>query len=48
MWQVSGRLDMYARYVQLDVWYVWNWSLWHDIAILLKTDPAMVPRCGAF
>ena len=44
LWQVSGRSDMsYARRVQLDVWYVRNWSLWHDIAILFKTDPRRLP-----
>jgi hypothetical protein len=41
-WQVSGRSDMsYARRVQLDVGYVRNWFLWHDIAILFKTIPAV-------
>jgi undecaprenyl-phosphate galactose phosphotransferase len=48
LWQVSGRSDMsYARRVQLDVWYVRNWSLWHDIAILFKTIPAVFLRRGA-
>jgi lipopolysaccharide/colanic/teichoic acid biosynthesis glycosyltransferase len=40
--QVSGCSDMPdTRRVQLDVWYVRNWSLWHDIAILFKTIPAV-------
>lgn len=48
LWQVSGRSDMsYARRVQLDVWYVRNWSLWHDIAILFKTIPAVFLQRGA-
>ncbi len=48
LWQVSGRSDMsYARRVQLDVWYVRNWSLWHDIAILFKTVPAVCLQRGA-
>jgi UDP-galactose-lipid carrier transferase len=48
LWQVSGRSDMsYARRVQLDVWYVRNWTLWHDIAILFKTIPAVFLRRGA-
>ena len=48
LWQVSGRSDMsYARRVQLDVWYVRNWTLWHDIAILLKTIPAVFLQRGA-
>ena len=38
LWQVSGRSDLdYARRVALDAWYVRNWTLWHDVLILLKT-----------
>lgn len=48
LWQVSGRSDTsYPRRVQLDVWYVRNWTLWHDLAILLKTIPAVLQRRGA-
>jgi Undecaprenyl-phosphate galactose phosphotransferase WbaP len=48
LWQVSGRSDTsYQRRVQLDTWYVKNWSLWHDIAILLKTIPAVISKDGA-
>ena len=48
LWQVSGRSDTsYVRRVQLDVWYVKNWTLWHDIAILLKTVPAVMNKSGA-
>lgn len=48
LWQVSGRSDTsYPRRVQLDVWYVRNWTLWHDIAILLKTLPAVLQKRGA-
>jgi Undecaprenyl-phosphate galactose phosphotransferase WbaP len=48
LWQVSGRSDTgYARRVKLDVWYVRNWTLWHDIAILCKTVPAVFLRRGA-
>jgi undecaprenyl-phosphate galactose phosphotransferase len=48
LWQVSGRSDTsYPRRVELDVWYVRNWILWHDIAILLKTIPAVLFRRGA-
>ncbi len=48
LWQVSGRNDTgYARRVKLDVWYVRNWALWHDVAILLKTIPAVFLRRGA-
>ncbi len=48
LWQVSGRSDTsYKQRVQLDCWYVRNWSLWHDTAILLKTVPAVLKRQGA-
>ena len=48
LWQVSGRNDTtYLRRVQLDAWYVKNWSLWADIAIIFKTIPVLVTRKGA-
>jgi Undecaprenyl-phosphate galactose phosphotransferase WbaP len=48
LWQVSGRSNTsYARRVQLDVWYVNNWTVWNDIAVLLKTIPAVLGRQGA-
>jgi Undecaprenyl-phosphate galactose phosphotransferase WbaP len=49
LWQVSGRNDVsYAQRVKMDSWYVRNWSLWHDIAILCKTLPALLKRQGAY
>ena len=49
LWQVSGRNDVsYEQRVQMDSWYVRNWSLWHDIAILCKTLPALLKRSGAY
>ena len=48
IWQVSGRGDVeYARRLQLNNWYVHNWSLWHDVVILLKTIVAVARRRGA-
>ena len=48
LWQVSGRSDTtYDGRVKLDVWYVRNWTLWHDIAILLRTIPAVFLQRGA-
>jgi Undecaprenyl-phosphate galactose phosphotransferase WbaP len=48
MWQVSGRNDLdYSRRMQLNCWYVQNWSLWHDLVILLKTVVAVLRRRGA-
>ncbi|MDE1173248.1 MAG: undecaprenyl-phosphate galactose phosphotransferase WbaP [Parvibaculaceae bacterium] len=49
LWQVSGRNDTgYERRVQLDCWYVRNWSLWQDIAIIFKTIPAVLMKSGAY
>jgi len=49
MWQVSGRSNVtYRRRVQIDSWYVRNWSLWHDLAILCKTIPVVLKRKGAY
>jgi len=49
LWQVSGRNDVtYERRVQLDRWYVRNWSLWNDIAILFKTVPVVLFRKGVY
>ena len=45
---MSGRSDTsYQRRVELDSWYVKNWFLWHDAAILMKTLPAVLGRDGA-
>jgi len=49
LWQVSGRNDVpYAQRVRMDGWYVRNWSLWHDIAILFKTIPVIFKIKGAY
>lgn len=48
LWQVSGRseLDFMSR-VDLDVWYVRNWSVWKDIVILIKTVQVVLGGKGA-
>ena len=49
LWQVSGRNDAsYAERVSLDAWYVQNWSIWYDIAILFKTVNVVFNRRGAY
>jgi lipopolysaccharide/colanic/teichoic acid biosynthesis glycosyltransferase len=48
LWQVSGRTGTsYERRVQLDSWYVRNWSIWQDLAIMVQTVPAVLKRRGA-
>ncbi|HEE4225748.1 TPA: sugar transferase, partial [Klebsiella pneumoniae] len=49
LWQVSGRSDVdYETRVYLDAWYVKNWSMWNDIAILFKTVGVVLKRDGAY
>jgi exopolysaccharide biosynthesis polyprenyl glycosylphosphotransferase len=48
LWQVSGRSDLtFAEWMALDLEYVDRWTLWLDLAILLRTIPAIVSRRGA-
>ncbi len=48
LWQVSGRsLLPFSKWLELDLYYIKNWSLWLDFKILLKTIPAVVRGTGA-
>lgn len=47
MWQVSDRnATSFAQRVQIDVYYVRNWSPWLDIHILAKTFGVVVKGSG--
>lgn len=49
MWQCSGRNDIdYTERVQMDSWYVRNWSVWLDIMILWRTFKAVFAKKGAY
>ncbi|MGZ4360079.1 MAG: sugar transferase [Gaiellaceae bacterium] len=49
LWQVSGRIDVsFDDLVRLDFYYIENWSIWLDIAIVAKTLPAVLARRGAY
>jgi exopolysaccharide biosynthesis polyprenyl glycosylphosphotransferase len=49
MWQVYGRSDAsFESYERLDLYYVDNWSLFTDLAIVAKTVPAVLFRRGAY
>lgn len=49
LWQVSGRSDVsYNDRIQLDMYYINNWTFMLDITILLKTIPAVLARKGAY
>ena len=49
LWQVSGRSDItYDDRVELDVFYVENWSIGLDVSILLRTMRTVTARRGAY
>jgi exopolysaccharide biosynthesis polyprenyl glycosylphosphotransferase len=48
MWQVSGRSNTtFEEYKRLDLYYVDNWSLSHDVRICVKTVAVVLRRDGA-
>jgi exopolysaccharide biosynthesis polyprenyl glycosylphosphotransferase len=48
MWQVSGRSDTtFEEYKRLDLYYVDNWSLAHDLTIVMRTFSAVFAARGA-
>ncbi len=48
-WQVSGRNDVsFQERVDMDTWYVRNWSVWLDIMYLAKTFTAVLFGKGAY
>lgn len=49
LWQVSGRSDLsWDEAVRLDLYYVENWSLTVDLAILWRTGRAVLKGSGAY
>jgi exopolysaccharide biosynthesis polyprenyl glycosylphosphotransferase len=48
MWQVNGRSSSsFEDYTRHDLYYVHNWSLLTDLAIVVKTVPVVLFRKGA-
>jgi exopolysaccharide biosynthesis polyprenyl glycosylphosphotransferase len=48
LWQVSGRNELgFEEWMTMDLQYVDNWSLGLDLALLLRTFPAMLSGRGA-
>jgi exopolysaccharide biosynthesis polyprenyl glycosylphosphotransferase len=48
LWQISGRNRIpFDRWVQLDLEYIDNWTLWLDFKIILKTVFIVLSRRGA-
>ena len=49
LWQVSGRNDLsIGDAVRLDLYYVDNWSMLQDLAILFRTIGAVLSARGAY
>ncbi len=49
LWQVSGRASLsYDEMIDLDVFYLENWSLGLDLKILIRTFPAIFAKEGAY
>jgi exopolysaccharide biosynthesis polyprenyl glycosylphosphotransferase len=49
LWQVSGRnkITDFRDWVRLDLQYIDNWSIWLDLAILVRTVPVVLMGTGA-
>ena len=49
LWQVSGRSDTtYDERVELDMYYIRNWTIWSDLYLLWMTIPAVIKKRGAY
>ncbi len=49
LWQVSGRAALsYEEMIDLDIFYLENWSLGLDLKILIRTLPAVFSHEGAY
>ena len=49
VWQISGRSHLgFEEMVKLDLYYVDNWSIWMDLAILMLTPSAVFSGDGAY
>jgi len=48
LWQVRGRSDIpFDKWMELDLQYMDQWSLWLDLKILAQTVPAVLKGSGA-
>jgi exopolysaccharide biosynthesis polyprenyl glycosylphosphotransferase len=48
LWQVLGRNSIpFDKWMELDMQYIDQWSLWLDLEILMKTIPAVLKGSGA-
>jgi exopolysaccharide biosynthesis polyprenyl glycosylphosphotransferase len=48
LWQVNGRSSIsFQQWMELDMQYIEQWSIWLDLKILVRTIPAVVRGTGA-
>jgi exopolysaccharide biosynthesis polyprenyl glycosylphosphotransferase len=48
LWQINGRSSIsFEKWMQLDLQYMDEWSLWLDVKILARTIPAVLKGSGA-
>jgi len=48
LWQVNGRSDLsFDKWMEMDMQYIDQWSLWLDLKILAQTVPAVLRGSGA-
>ena len=49
LWQISGRSNLsFEQWMELDMKYIDQWSMWLDLKILAKTIPAVFRGTGAY
>jgi exopolysaccharide biosynthesis polyprenyl glycosylphosphotransferase len=48
LWQISGRSSIgFDKWMELDMQYIDEWSLWLDLKILISTIPVVLKGAGA-
>jgi lipopolysaccharide/colanic/teichoic acid biosynthesis glycosyltransferase len=48
LWQVQGRSNIpFEKWMELDMEYIDEWSLWLDLKILIKTISSVLKGLGA-
>jgi exopolysaccharide biosynthesis polyprenyl glycosylphosphotransferase len=48
LWQINGRSSVsFERWMEMDLEYIDQWSVWLDLQILLRTIPAVLKGSGA-
>ena len=49
LWQIAGRNTVnFEKWMELDLYYLDNWSFWLDLKIILKTIPVVLSGKGAY